>query len=99
MDYRPNMALEDSYDNWIMRYDLHCASSSKIGMIGSSFFLGWVLTLMILPRISDIYGRQKLIICGNLISLLVFIVLLISRRYEVLIGCMIIFGMMSTIRI
>ena len=93
------MALEDSYDNWIMRYDLHCASSSKIGMIGSSFFLGWVLTLVIFPRISDIYGRQKLVFFGNLISLLAFIVLLMSRKYEVLIACMIIFGMMSTIRV
>ena len=55
--YEPVMELNDSYNNWIMRYDLHCASGAKIGMIGSSFFLGWALTLMILPRVSDIYGR------------------------------------------
>ena len=57
VSFEPNMSLPDSYDNWIQRFDLTCASGTKIGFIGSSFFTGWVVTLLIVPRISDFYGR------------------------------------------
>ena len=56
--FRPNMELKDSYYNWVLRYDLHCASGAKIGMIGASFFIGWIITLLFVPRLSDAYlGR------------------------------------------
>lgn len=59
LSYEPNWDREDSYNNWITRFDLHCASNSKIGFIGSSYFTGWALTLTFLPRLSDLFGRQK----------------------------------------
>lgn len=52
------MELDDSYNNWIERYDLHCASGFKIGLIGATPFIGWVITLTFLPRLSDaVFGR------------------------------------------
>lgn len=65
--YKPNMAATDSYNNWVNKLDLACAGPSKIGLIASSYFIGWILTLTFLPRISDLFGRQKIIIGGNLI--------------------------------
>lgn len=65
--YTPNLALEGNYDNWVTKLDLACAGPSKIGLIASSYFIGWIVTLVFLPRISDLFGRQKIIVGGNLI--------------------------------
>lgn len=67
VSYTPNMDLKDSFDNWIGKLDLTCASPGKIGLIGSAYFFGWIITLTFLPRLSDLYGRQKIIIGGNFI--------------------------------
>ena len=61
ISYEPNMALSDSYDNWVDRFDLTCASKSKIGLIGSAYFMGLICTMVFIPRISDLYGRVKMI--------------------------------------
>jgi len=36
---KPNLELADSYDNWIISFNLQCASKADIGLIGSSFFI------------------------------------------------------------
>ena len=61
LSYRPNMDLNDSYTNWISHYGLTCSSNGAIGLIASSYFIGWIVTLIIIPRISDLYGRKRLI--------------------------------------
>ena len=61
LTYAPNMALKDSYHNWISHYNLTCADGTHIGLIGSCFFVGWILTLTFIPRLSDINGRQRYI--------------------------------------
>ena len=93
------MNLEDSYDNWVQRFNLHCASKSKIGFISSAFFAGHVFTLIWVPRVSDLFGRQKVLIAGTLMNFLAFTFLLLTESYAVLIICMTTFGMMSTIRV
>ena len=47
----------DSLHNWFEKLDLMCQPSWKIGAIGSSFFIGWCLTLLWVPRLADIHGR------------------------------------------
>ena len=61
LSYRPNMDLDDSYTNWISHYELTCYSGGAIGLIASSYFIGWIVTLTFIPRISDLYGRKRLI--------------------------------------
>lgn len=51
------MELEGSFDNWVGKLDLACASSSEIGLIMSAYFMGWITTLAFLPRLSDLIGR------------------------------------------
>ena len=46
-------------DNWKQRLELTCVDDWKIGMIGASLFLGWTLTLLILPSYADRRGRRK----------------------------------------
>ena len=94
------MELDDSYYNWILRYDLHCASGTKIGLIGAVPFIGWVSTLLFLPRLSDaLWGRQKMMIVGYLITLLAYTTLVISTTYTLLIASLFVIGAMATIRV
>ena len=57
VSYMPNMNLSSSYENWVGKYDLACASSMKMGMIGSIYFIGFISTMLFLPRLSDVHGR------------------------------------------
>ena len=97
--YTPNMDLPDSYDNWILRFDLHCASKMKIGIIGASPFIGWVATLWILPRISDLHGRSTIMQAGNVVTFMAFTVLMFTESFNLLIASILIMGAMSTIRV
>ena len=99
LSYEPNWELKDSYHNWIERMNLTCASPGKIGFIASSVYLGWFITLMIVPRIADVYGRKNIVIIGSLLTWIVFPVLVAARNYHILIGCLFTMGLLSTIRI
>ena len=98
LTYHPNMELHDSYINWISHYNLTCIDGAHIGLIGSCFFIGWILTLMFVPRLSDINGRNKFIKIANVIQTLAYALLFMSKNYNVLIVSMTIMGMMSTMR-
>ena len=68
LSYTPNMDLPDSYENWVGKLDLTCASGTKMGFIASAYFIGWISTLLFLPRLSDLYGRQKFLMIGNIVA-------------------------------
>ena len=80
------------------KLDLTCATPREIGMIGSAYFFGWIVTLSFLPRISDLYGRQKIIIGGNFIQVLAFTVIMVTQSYRVMITALIVLGMVATAR-
>ena len=48
----------DYLDNWELKLDLLCESSSNVGFLGSSFFIGVIFGLLITPKLSDLYGRK-----------------------------------------
>ena len=56
-----------------------CEDSFKIGFLGSSYFIGVVSSMLIIPTISDIYGRRKPII-ATLCIILVTQYLLIQSK-------------------
>ena len=65
--YVPNTDLDKTYYNWVTNLDLACEPSYKIGLLGSIFFVGFVMTLILLPRLADLYGRQLIIKCGIIV--------------------------------
>ena len=69
-----------------------------MGLIGSAYFIGWIITLTFMPRLSDLYGRQKIIIGGNIVQLAAFTVIMVTTSYRVMIAALIIEGMMATAR-
>ena len=92
------MDLDDSYYNWVQQFDLTCASSTKMGMIGSTYFIGWITSLTFLPRISDIHGRKNILLWGQIIQALAFATILFASSYALLISAMFVLGMMATMR-
>ncbi|CDW90620.1 solute carrier family member 5 [Stylonychia lemnae] len=57
-----------SLHNWVESLDLTCESASRIGMIGSMFFVGYMSGAFTLPRISICMSRKLnltlVLICG-----------------------------------
>ena len=98
LSFRPNMELKESYINWISHYELTCTPGGYIGLIASSFFAGWIATLVFVPRISDLYGRYRFIQIGNVFQLIGYSLLFMTRSYTVLVIAMVTLGMCSTLR-
>jgi len=48
-----------SLHNWVDQLDLTCAGHSSIGLLGTMVYMGWMMGSMLIPRLSDIYGRKK----------------------------------------
>ena len=99
VSYTPDKTHKDYYENLFNKFDLHCAPSYKVELIGSSFFLGWILTLAVIPRFSDKYGRKKFLMVGLAFQVLAYSVLISTENYNILIASILVLGMMSTIRV
>ena len=56
-------------DNWVEKLDLVCESDARIGLIGSSFFIGLFCGLFIIPKSADVYGRKAVFNCVMIMSL------------------------------
>ena len=96
ISYSPNMELSDSYDNWVEKLGLECASGFQIGAIGSAFFLGWVITLAFIPRFSDLYGRQVIISVANVVNAACLFAIITTQSYNVMLAFLLIQGMTYT---
>lgn len=65
--FQKNTSDPTSLYNWIDTFDLVCAPKSEFGYFGSTFFIGLVIGSVILPRLSDNYGRRRLALFGILL--------------------------------
>ena len=68
-------------------------------MIGSSYFIGWCLTLFWAPRLGDIYGRKKLFAISMVCDLILLTTLLLSSSLNMLIAIIFSLGMLTSLRI
>ena len=62
-------------------------------------FIGWVITLPIIPRISDIYSHKKIFIVGMWLDWLLFICLFLCKSLDFMIVVTFCFGLVTTIRV
>ena len=65
----------------------------------SIFFAGWTLTLPFLPRLADVRGRRPIWRVAVAVQFLMMLVVLWTRRVEVMLVAMFILGGLSSIRI
>ena len=98
ISYEPVKTHKDYYVNFIDKFDLHCAPSIYIEILGSSLFIGWIFTLILLPRLSDIYGRKKFLSIGCVVFAGAFWMITFTTNYYVLVASITVVGMCCTLR-
>ena len=99
VSYSFDYEKEDSLRNWVEKFNLTCVPKSKIGMIGSAYFIGWLVALVFIPRLADLFGRKVLFRIGMVIQLSAYSTIMYSNSLNVLIGSLFVFGMCATARI
>eukprot|EP00347_Sterkiella_histriomuscorum_P017063 403350803 len=95
LKYEVDWSAITSLHNWIEDLNLRCESSTKVGLIGSMYFVGWVIAAFILPRMSDFYGRKKIFLLSMFGCATTYMVIIFSRKIELTIALMFILGFFS----
>ena len=93
--YQVNWDEEVSLHNWFDSLELTCVSKSRIGLLGSSLFIGWASAATILPRLSDLYGRKKIFVLSMMIQTVSFLGFFFSRNIDAMTAFMFLFGVAS----
>lgn len=76
-----------------------CESKFRVGMIGSSFFIVWCLSLLWIPRLADVYGRKNLFRIAQVIDFLLFTGMLLTNSLNVAIAIIFSIGFTTSIRL
>ena len=85
-----NWESKESLHNWVEKLDLACASKTRIGFMGSTFFIGWLVGLLFVPRLADQHGRRKIFIIGCVLGVFNYIGVIFTTDLTVM---TILFGM------
>jgi MFS family permease len=64
-----------------------------IGLIGSSYFMGWCLTCLIVPPLADKYGRKWITRIGVLMQVIPQIIIAFSTSVTLTISMVFVAGM------
>ena len=56
--YRPVKEDDEYFDNWVDKYDMLCEPKWKVGLIGSMYFAGVVVSMTFVGYLADLYGRK-----------------------------------------
>ena len=80
-------------DNWVGKLGLLCEPKNRIGLLGSSYFIGIIASMLFVPALSDHIGRKK-IFCGTMVvSIIGQIGLIYSHSLTVSTCFMVVLGM------
>ena len=82
-----------SLHNWVEKLDLACKSKQAVGFIGSAYFIGVMISMLTLPRLSDLYGRKWIILLCSIAQFLVVFWLLAMSTLGECYACFIIYGL------
>jgi MFS family permease len=89
-----------SIHNWYEDMDLMCREKAELGLIGSMNYCGFALVSLFGPRLSDHYGRKKIIMPGILLLLISeALIIFVCRSFDFLLVLMFFFGVSSTGRL
>ena len=78
VDVRVDSGDSHTFNNWVDQLDLTCVDHSSIGLLGTMLFLGWMTSSMIVPRLSDIYGRKRFFLGFQVLQVCAIIALYMS---------------------
>lgn len=94
IEFEPEVNWESttSLHNLVEILDLKCKPSYLIGLFGSSYFIGWVIAGIIIPRLGDIYGRKWLFIGSYILQCIASIIILLSTNTYLTISLFFVLG-------
>ena len=98
-NWEVDWSSDKSLHNWYEQLDLVCEPSWKIAVAGSAFFVGWVSTLLWIPRLSDKSGRKKMQVTGMAVSSILYTAMLFANSLDMMIGILFCLGTMRTINL
>jgi MFS family permease len=70
MDYSINYSNEFTLENWIIKYQMICASKDKIATFGSLILFGFFFGSVFFVRIGDKIGRKPVVLVSTVIATL-----------------------------
>ena len=76
-----------------------CTDIWKPSLIASAFFIGWSSTLLWVPRLADIYGRRRIFAYGQVISAVLYTIIMLSDSLNVIIAVSFLSGMLNSVRV
>ncbi len=87
------------YDNDIVNLTrvagLECISDTKMGLIGSCYFIGFLVGAFFIPRMADVWGRRWVIIGGIFVNLLAILLFMLARSIELVYVSMVALGLQA----
>ena len=78
--------------------NLECLESYQIGLFGTAIYATEVISNLILPPLSDTYGRRKFVYIGSVLQLFCCIAIIFSTNYTLTLTAVSIYGVTVSIR-
>ena len=75
-----------------------CWPKHQIGFISSLFWLGWCATLLIIPRLGDIWGRKWMVAYNNVVSVALYLATMYSPEIGMLSTVLFVWGLFNSCR-
>jgi MFS family permease len=82
----------------VNQLDLYCSSSFEIGLYGSMFFFGYLISCVVFPPLADVYGRKKFVIGVCLVHGLCFLSMIFFPNIVSFYTSIFIFGAMGPLK-
>ena len=100
-DWKIDYEKPGNYRNWVdpAKLDLTCKDSYQIGLIGSSYFIGFAVSALFVPVLADKYGRKHLYMGCYLLQLACYILIFFSTKIEVTIFAYAVVGICASGRV
>ena len=77
------MVDDETFDNWVPKFDLLCEEKYKIGLLGSMFFVGVIVGTLFIPALADAFGRKLVVIITVVVALIGQLGLIVTNNlYE-----------------
>lgn len=84
---------DDTYDNWVQQMDLLCVDKYLIGLTNSMFFIGVIISCLVIPPLADAYGRKIPFLVSIGITILVYLTLIFTYNLYVAYAMIFILGL------
>ena len=96
--YKIDKDSPDYLNNWWEKLDLQCQDKWKYQSLGSAFFIGWAVTLLWVPMLSDTRNRKKFFVSAMIVVFFAMTGILMTSDLSMMLFLMFVLGCVSSAR-